>query len=351
MRNEEFWNWAVRISIIGLFVIVVGAALQILAHIAVPIILAWVMATALLPVVHLLGRMRIPGTLGALLVVALLLATMVTIFIVLAVPLSYWISRTDELGQLLKEKLALIHRPLDMLKELGRVLDPISDGDKPPVFVSTSSTSMVNNLMGTLTPALDEFMVFLIALVFHLIYHREIQNGLVALVTDPQAKNLARNILSDIERNMSRYFGTVTLVNIFVGVVAAVIAAQLGFPHPFLWGVFAAVMNYIPYLGPLLVMGTFLIIGAIVSPTLHEAALAPLLYLAFNTIEGQIITPSIIGHRLTINPFLVFLSIAFWAWLWGPLGAFLAAPLLVVAMVVARHVSGMQSRSLKVENG
>jgi predicted PurR-regulated permease PerM len=229
-------------------------------------------------------------------------------------------------------------------------LNPISDSDKPPVFVSAPSTNMINSLMGTLTPALDEFMVFLIALVFHLIYQREIQNGLVALVADPETKNLTRSILGDIERNMSRYFGTVTLVNLLVGCVAAGIAALLGFPHPVLWGVFAAVMNYIPYLGPLLVMGTFFVIGAVVFSTLKEAVLAPLLFLAFNTLEGQVITPSIIGHRLTINPFLVFLSIAFWTWLWGPLGAFLAAPLLVVAMVVARHAGGMQNRPLAKEN-
>jgi predicted PurR-regulated permease PerM len=126
-------------------------------------------------------------------------------------------------------------------------------------------------------------------------------------------------------------------------VATAGIAAMLGFPHPLLWGVFAAVMNYIPYLGPLLVLGVFFIIGVVVFPTLHEPILAPLLFLGLNTLEGQVITPTFVGHRLTINPFLVFVSIAFWTWLWGPLGAFLAVPLLVTAMVAARHISGARS--------
>jgi predicted PurR-regulated permease PerM len=244
-------------------------------------------------------------------------------------------------------ELVLIQQPLEMLEQLGRAINPVSDSDKPPVFVNAPSSNMVNSILGMLTPVVDEFMIFLIALVFHLIYHRQIQDGLVVLVRKPEAKERMRAVLKDIERNMSSYFGTVTVVNVFVGLATAGITAMLGFPHPILWGVFAAVMNYIPYLGPLLVLIALFVIGVVVFPTLQEAALAPLLFLALNTLEGQVITPAFVGHRLTINPFLVFLSIAFWTWLWGPLGAFLAVPLLLTALVVVRHIS--QTRADRME--
>lgn len=338
MRNDEIWTWAARVSTVGLFVIAVGTVFRLLEHIVVPVVLAWVIATVLLPVVHLLCRFRIPRALSAVLIVTLLLIGIVAVLVILTVPLSYWLSRTDELGLLLKEKLALIQKPLHMLEEFGRAVNPDPNSARPPVFVNSPKPNMITSMLDVLTPVVDEFMIFVIALVFNLIYQREIQNGIVFFVRNGEAKELTRKLLADIETNMSGYFGTVTIVNVVVGVAAAAIAAILGFPHPILWGVLAAVMNYIPYLGPLLVMGAFFIVGVVVFPTLNEAILAPLLFLALNTIEGQVITPAFIGHRLTINPFLVFLSIAFWTWMWGPLGAFLAVPLLVAAMVVSRHV-------------
>ena len=97
-------------------------------------------------------------------------------------------------------------------------------------------------------------------------------------------------------------------------------------------------MNFIPYLGPAIVIVTLFFIDLIVFSTLSHAVIAPLAYLGITVLEGQLITPTLIGHRLTINPFLVFLSIAFWAWMWGPVGAFLAVPILLCAMVAMRRL-------------
>jgi predicted PurR-regulated permease PerM len=99
-------------------------------------------------------------------------------------------------------------------------------------------------------------------------------------------------------------------------------------------------MNFIPYIGDAIVCGTLFAVGLLSFATLGQALVAPLAYIAATTLEGQFITPSIIGHRLTLNPFLIFVSIAFWAWMWGPIGAFLAVPLVMSAMVAARHLLG-----------
>lgn len=107
ITDDNMWNWAVRISVVGLFVIVLGAMLQILQHIAVPLALAWVIATVLLPVISHLSKLKIPRALAAVIVVALLLLGILAILFFLTVPLSYWLSRADELGQLIKEKMAL----------------------------------------------------------------------------------------------------------------------------------------------------------------------------------------------------------------------------------------------------
>ena len=286
MKDEDVWNWAVRLSVVGLFVIALGTALRLLEHIAVPLVLAWVIATVLFPVVNCLVRIRIPRSLASAAIVALLLIVIVAILVILTVPLSYWLSRANELGQLLKDQLALIQPPLDMLEELGRAINPAPDGDEPPVFVNAPKSNMISSMLDALTPVVDELLIFIIALVFNLIFQREIQDGLVTFIKDPVAKALTHNMLLDIERNMSSYFGTVTIVNMFVGVVAAGIAALLGFPHPVLWGVFAAVLNYIPYLGPLLVLGAF-VVGIVVFPTLNEAFSRPFFFSPSTRLRGR----------------------------------------------------------------
>ncbi len=140
-------------------------------------------------------------------------------------------------------------------------------------------------------------------------------------------------VLNDVDENMSRYFGTFTLINIALGIVATGLAWATGLPNPLLWGVLACVLNYIPYIGPSIVMVTLFVVGLLVHPSLGEAAIAPLVYLAIVAVEGQFLTPTLMGKSLELNPFAVFLAIAFCAWLWGPLGAFLAVPLLMTLSI------------------
>jgi predicted PurR-regulated permease PerM len=113
----------------------------------------------------------------------------------------------------------------------------------------------------------------------------------------------------------------------------------VGLPHPFLWGMLAAVLNFIPYLGAAIVIATLFVVGLMVFSAFSHALIAPLAYLGITALQGELITPALIGHRLTINPFLVFLSIVCWTWMWGPVGAFLAVPILLCAMVAVRRLS------------
>ena len=106
------------------------------------------------------------------------------------------------------------------------------------------------------------------------------------------------------------------------------------------------VLNYIPYIGPAIVALVLFAVGLVAMPTLAQAALAPALFVAIATVEGHFITPSIVGRRLTMSPFLVFLALAFWTWLWGPIGAFLAMPLLIVSFVVLGHLLPREEMNL-----
>lgn len=327
---------AAKASVIGLFVIALGATAYLTQAVVVPVILSWVVATILLPVVSRLEDIGLPRTLAAILATLTLLAVIGALLLLLSVPLTYWMGRATEIGALVRDKLQSVSQPLALFEEIGKSLGQLT-GSKGAISV-TSSSNIVTGILGILTPAVSQFILFFGALAFYLVYQQEIRTGAVVFLRRREARLVALRILNDVESNMTVYFGTFTIVNLCLGVVTVGLTYAVGLPNPLLWGVLAAVLNYIPYIGVAIVTATLFAVGMLTFPTLGEAAVAPAIYVAITTIEGHFLTPTVIGHRLTMNPFLVFLSIAFWTWLWGPIGAFLAVPIVMVAIVATRHL-------------
>jgi predicted PurR-regulated permease PerM len=309
-----------------------------MASVVVPMVLAWVVAMVLLPMVDGLERRGLSRALTSIVLVILLIASIMVIVGALTVPLIYWVGRASELGAFLKERLQTLGNPFAIFDDIGNALSQVTGGDKSASAVNLSSSNIVTVILSVVTPVVSETLIFLVALVFNLIYHRDIQSGMLVLFHNDSTRQMVKDTLKDIQVNTSIYFGTLTLVNICLGIAATVMTWLVGLPHPFLWGMLAAVLNFIPYLGPAIVIATLFVIGLIVFSALSHAVIAPIAYLGITTLEGQVITPTLIGHRLTINPFLVFLSIAFWTWMWGPVGAFLAVPILLCAMVAVRRL-------------
>jgi predicted PurR-regulated permease PerM len=281
----------------------------------------------------------LPRALTSIVVVILLIVSIMVIVGVLTVPLTYWLGRANELGALLKERLQTLGNPLAFFEEIGNAFSQATGGDETTSPVNLSSSNIVTVILSVLTPLVSQTLIFIVALVFNLIYHRDIQNGMLLLFQNDRARQMARDILKDIQVNTSIYFGTLTVVNICLGIAATALTWLVGLPHPFLWGMLAAVLNFIPYVGAAIVIATLFVVGLMVFPALSHAVIAPLAYLGTTILEGQFITPTLIGHRLTINPFLVFLSVACWGWMWGPVGAFLGVPILLCAMVAVRRLS------------
>ena len=335
----DAWGWAERVSVIGLFALALCYTAFVVQEILVPVVLAWVVGAILKPIVDWAERHGIPRLIGVIAAAILALVIVLCIIGLLSTPFTYWIGRTTELAALIKEKLQLLSHPLAIFGAISHALSEISGGSAPTTVPSLDTSSIVRAIISTLTPVLTEFVLFFFAMIFWMLYADEIKSGIAYVFSGKQARKIAHNILDDAESNVSRYFGTLAIVNVCLGTVAAGLAWAVGLPHPFLWGVLAATLNFIPYLGPAVMVGTLFVIGLMSFSTIGHALIAPLAWIGVTTLEGQFITPTIIGHRLILNPFLVFLSIAFWAWMWGPLGAFLAVPLLISAVVVQRHLS------------
>lgn len=314
---------------VGLFVIALVWCAYVAQPVLVPVVLAWVIATIVLPVVTYLERFRVPHMAASILVTIALLLLFACLLLLLSTPLAYWLGRATELGSLLKIKLQSFNEPLALLKDLQKSLSVVGGADQPAIKVEPQSTSLVSTIFSTLTPAVSQAVLFVGALTFYLVYQKRFRYLVVGLVQDRAARLSLLRKLTEIDENMSIYFGTFTIVNACLGLATVLLTWSVGLPNPLLWGVLAGVFNYIPYIGPALVIATLSVVGLLTFSTLTQAAIAPLAYLAMVTVEGNFITPSLMGRRLELNPFAVFLAIAFCTWLWGPIGAFLAVPLLM----------------------
>jgi predicted PurR-regulated permease PerM len=312
----------------------------------VPVLLAWTIATILLPIVKWVEGKGIPRALAAIVVAVLFLALLLSLIALLSTPVAYWLGRASDIGALLREKLTTFSQPLALLEELQKGLSAIGAGSSPTLKVEAQSSSMVASILSVITPAVSGFVMFLFSLIFYLIYRQRLRSAIVYLMSDREARLATLRTLNDIDENMTTYFGTFTIINLALGTVIALLTWIIGLPNPLLWGVLAWVLNYIPYIGPAVVIGTLATVGLLIYPTLQEAAVAPLLYLGLVTLEGQLITPTVMGRNLEINPFAVFLAIAFCTWFWGPVGAFLAVPLLMALTVVFEHVIAEEKPAL-----
>jgi predicted PurR-regulated permease PerM len=224
-----------------------------------------------------------------------------------------------------------------LIEEARRTLSTIGTGEPGALKVETPTANVMTTAFSVLMPAIGGLLLFVVALLFYLIYQERMRTSLVILFHTREARLGALRTLTSIDESMTTYFSTYTLVNISLGLVTFVLTWLVGLPSPLLWGILAGALNYVPYLGPAVVTATLAVVSLLTFPSLAHVAIAPVAYIAIEIVEGQVVTPYLMGRRLEINPFAVFLSIAFCTWLWGPAGAFLAVPLLIVATISFGH--------------
>jgi predicted PurR-regulated permease PerM len=331
------WMRASQIALIGLFVIALLWGAYAARQVIVPVVFAWVIATIVLPIVKWMQEHGVPRVAAALTVTGALALLIVSLLALLSAPISVWLGHATEIGAMLQRKLQTMQGPLGTLEEIRKTLNSISAGGAAPTLKVEQTDTMVTTIFSIVTPAVSQFVLCIGALVFYLVYRQNLRSAVVYFLSDREAKLATLRALSDIDTQMTTYFGTFTIVNVCLGIVTAALTWLIGLPNPLLWGVLAGVLNYVPYLGPSIVVGTLAVVGLLTFPTLGEAMVAPLAFLGIVAIEGQFLTPALMGRRLELNPFAVFLAIAFCTWLWGPIGAFVSVPLLMALTVALGH--------------
>jgi predicted PurR-regulated permease PerM len=242
-------------------------------------------------------------------------------------------------------KVRVFEYPLSVLRDLKNAVMP-SAAHGPTVAVESNPAEIVGAVLLAVTPAVSQFVVFFGTMIFFLITNIHLRRKLIVAFGTRDARLRVLRIWNDIEDNLAEYLGLVTMINVALGLITMTMLYLIGFPNPVTFGLLTIGLNYVPYIGPAIIALVLLLVGLVAMPTLALAALAPALFVAIATVEGHFITPSLVGRRLTLSPFLVFLALVFWTWLWGPIGAFLAVPLLIVSFVVLGHLVPREEMNL-----
>jgi predicted PurR-regulated permease PerM len=330
----RFWRTAAQASTIGMFTILLIAALSFARPILLPVASAFVVTMMLGPLSSRAERYRIPSPVSALVFWLLVIAAFYGVLVLLAAPVVDWIGKAPEIGRNIQEKLHVLDRPIAALQELR---DAFLPSDKKG-SVGVDIMSFAQTALSIVTPAIGQIFIFFGTLFFMLLGRSRLRRVVVAFFEQREARLRVLKIMNDIEHNLTGYLSVVTIINLAVGLCGGVAAWIAGLPDPVAWAILGFILNFIPYVGALMMEIGLFMVGLVTFPSLTQALIAPLIFLALATLEGHFITPSIMGHRLTLNPLTVFLSLVFWTWLWGVVGAFLAVPLLIVALVVIGHL-------------
>jgi predicted PurR-regulated permease PerM len=322
----------VAFALVALLVISVATVLYAAKAFFLPVVTAFVVGTMLSPAAGLLERHRIPRAVSAVLIVTAVGAGAAFIVGLIASPLMEWSTRLPELGSLLRDKLHVFDRPLALWQQLQSMLGGSPLGLQMPKF------DWVQPTVEFLSPTFTEFLLFLATLVLFIASWRDLRRTLIMTFPDHASRLRTLRIVNEIERHLGGYLLTVTMINLGVGAATGIICAVTGMPNPAGLGALAATLNFFPIIGPVAMFVVLTVVGIISFSTIGAGLIAPLAFVGLTFLEGHFITPTIIGRRLELNALAVFVALAFWTWLWGPMGGFLSSPLLIVALIIKEHL-------------
>jgi predicted PurR-regulated permease PerM len=331
----------VAFALVALLIICVVAVLYAAKAFFLPVVTAFVVGTMLSPAAGFMERRRIPRAVSALLIVTAVGAGAAFIVGLISSPLMEWSTRLPELGSLLRDKLHVFDRPLALWQELQSMV-----GGSGTSSLELPKFDWVEPTIGFLSPTFTEFLLFFATLILFIASWKDLRRALIMTFADHASRLRTLRILNEIETHLGGYLLTVTMINLGVGAATGIICAVTGMPNPAGLGALAAVLNFFPIIGPVAMFAILVVVGVIAFPTIGGGLIAAAAFIGLTFMEGHFITPTIIGRRLELNALAVFMALAFWTWLWGPMGGFLSSPLLIVALILKEHLRPVDSPQL-----
>ena len=311
-------------------------ALRAGAEFFMPVTAALVVAIALVPMLEWFERRGVPSRPAAALCLIIFLVMAVFAIGSIVIPATDWVAQVPT--KITKVRSAL-EPVLDLYKNLDRFMEKIT----AQIAVTQERTRAVriespNSVMGLLTTSAPHLLIqlfFALLVIFFFLagWTTMRKRTIVSRGSFEGALTTAR-VIQQVVDATSTYLGTITLINLGLGTLTALILWRLGMPSPIMWGGIVAVANYIPYLGPIASALLLFLGGLMIFPDVWGALLPPAAFISLHLVEANFFTPMVVGHRLTISPLSILISLSFWSWIWGTTGALLAVPLLIIIKTV-----------------
>lgn len=294
-----------------------------------PLFAAMVIMLMLLPLTGALTKLGLPNAIAAFLSVLCFILFLAFGFLLILQPALELAERFPDITNILQERLVDIRQFTASVSQMGTEFSSTIGEAKGREVVLASPTVMEEAAYATPAVLLELLLVILLVyfmLESRLRLKRIILSKRSTLATSLKAARAGRSITGDL----SHYIGAVTAINIAVGVIVAFGAWALDIESPLMWGGLAAILNFIPYLGPMLMAVLLFGFGAASTGDLGGGLVPTAAYIGLQAIEANLITPSILGRRFSMNPVVILLAISYFTWIWGLGGALIAVPLLIV---------------------
>ena len=325
----------------GVLLILAGGAFYAAAAFFMPLTLALLLSLTLSPLVRWLHRRGLGQGLAAGLVVLMLALGLGSAVAAVGTPFLDLVDNAPRMAAEVREKFEELRAPLESVSNMADQVEDATGGGDGVQQVTVQQPGILSQVAGsalsiaTTTAIVAVLTLFLLASGEH--FSEQIVKSFGTLTDKKRALRTVRNV----EAEISRYLLTITVINSALGVAVGLAMWALGMPTPILWGTLAALLNFLPYIGSLVGIAIVAVVSLATTPTLGAALLPPLAYFACTAIEGQFVTPTVVGRRLRINTVAVFVAVAFWSFLWSIPGALMAVPILVVLKVLCDNVDAL----------
>ena len=332
------WN---TIFLGGLFLLTALFVMNVAQEVILPVIIAIVLKLLLQPLVRLQERIHIPKALGALVAVLVLLGVFALLGAVLSGPATRMVTDFPSLLSQAQQRFGALQ---GLLEKAQPFLDRLGlKAQNPMDLLHFNPGGLAGSVAGGASGFASHLLETLLILFYMLVFGETFMRRLVEVLPTFGDKKQAVAISTAVERDISAYLLTITVINAVVGLLAGTVMWLFGVPGPALWGVLAFCFNYVPILGPITGVVLFGVVGLAVLGASWTALLPAAAYLAIHVAEGELITPMLLARRFTLNPVGVMVGLIFWYWMWGIQGAILSVPLLAITKIVSDRIRPLRA--------
>jgi predicted PurR-regulated permease PerM len=307
-----------------------------------PVLFAFVLNLVLQPAMRGLGRMGIPRPAAALVIICVFFGAVGGFAFAIADPAAAWLSKAPESLAALEARLWILKQPIALLIDASKQIEALTTGGTDATVTvrgPSLSSFLFSGTLSFLTAVGTTVLLLFFLLAAGDLFLRRLVEILPRLSNKKQAVEISR----EIEHNISGYLGTITLINLGVGVATGIAMWICGLSDPILWGAIACLLNFVMIVGPLACLGILTLVGLLSFPSLWQGLLPAGVYLVIHLIEGELLTPMLLARRFVLNPVMVILSLVFWFWLWGVAGALLAVPMLAISKIVFDRIKPLMA--------